>query len=700
MTVTDLTTADRHDVVPGYRLDRLARRVPALSRTYEGSDLAGNQRVLITISDPEVGASSPYVRRLQRLSRVARQVGGSPGLARVLTVGEAEGRPFIVVERPTGTPLDRALADGPIPVALAVSGLRQVAEGLDRLHRTGIVAGDLNPGAIFAVGDGESVLAAFGWGNVGWLRGRGQRVPVELLDYAAPEQLRGQPTTPRTDVFALAAVLFHAITGTPPYQDAELAGQEQSAADAMRARRGRPAPTVNAYLGEIDPRVDAIIARGLSDAPGLRPATPRHLLEQLAQVSAEPDAPIERHSGAPATRRFARAGVAPTARRVDRPQPAARRASQPPPASRRVDRPRPATRRPDRPTDRRPAAGVIVPESARSSSARSTRRRSGAAGLATVGLIGAALGTALALGVTGPGENRQAASSTPQAAGLTASRGDLRIQYPASWERTRPQKLPRMPLRDAMAFRPRTSAASDSGDARLLVGMVADTDINLLPPALSRRMAPASRSAAEPVRLGRHVGLRHADVAQWGQGGPWTLYTVPTTAGTATVICEVSILVPSLIDTCEGMASTLVPTRGRTLTPGPDATFARRVSAVARDLDVRRRLGRARLRSVRSNSGQARMLGHLVRAYAVAAQELDRAPKRPGTAVLRRELLDSVRTTRAGYEQLARAANKRDRGAYNRAVDAIGQRESALRRALDRIRAWASGAPAPRTAGS
>jgi serine/threonine protein kinase len=155
-----------------------------------------------------------------------------PNLVQRLEVGEAFGRPFIAMELLVGGDLGglmRALHQQrlPFPPDMAVHVGIEVLRGLAYFHQArtrsgrplGLVHGDVNPANIFFSGDGDVKLGDFGVAKAhGADIGPADGVAAGKLHYLSPEQTRGEPLTPASDVFALGIVLHELLVGTHPFQ--------------------------------------------------------------------------------------------------------------------------------------------------------------------------------------------------------------------------------------------------------------------------------------------------------------------------------------------------------------------------------------------------------------------------------------------------------------------------------------------------
>jgi serine/threonine-protein kinase len=140
-----------------------------------------------------------------------------PAALEVLDFGEHAGRPYFVTE-----PLpERTLGDllryaAPLDPARALSILAPVASALDAAHMFGLVHQALGTDTLLLTQDGRVLLDWFAlfetgeesewWGVGGW----------GDLRYRPPEQLRSVPLEPSGNVYSLAAVVVHALTGEPP----------------------------------------------------------------------------------------------------------------------------------------------------------------------------------------------------------------------------------------------------------------------------------------------------------------------------------------------------------------------------------------------------------------------------------------------------------------------------------------------------
>ena len=202
--------------------------------------------------------SADSVDRFEREARTLALL-AHPGIVTVIDRGETDGRPFIVCELVDGRDLHERIAlEGPLPIAEALAIAVQVAAALAYAHERGVIHRDVKPHNVLLTADGHAKLTDFGIARVddapaltnpGRVLGTG--------DYVAPEQAQGHPLDGRADIYALGALLYHCLTGGPPYRGASFV---EIAEQHLRA----PVPDVQARSPEVSDGVAAIVTRALA----------------------------------------------------------------------------------------------------------------------------------------------------------------------------------------------------------------------------------------------------------------------------------------------------------------------------------------------------------------------------------------------------------------------------------------------------
>src|SRR5690606_37987346 len=133
----------------------------------------------------------------------------------VFDEGECDGLRFYVMAYLPGETLGDRLARGRLDSGEAITLTSELLDALDRVHREGIVHRDIKPDNIHLI-DGRAVLTDFGvarWAERDDSVTTRTGARVGTLAYMAPEQLAGGPVTPATDLYALAMVVYEAVSG-------------------------------------------------------------------------------------------------------------------------------------------------------------------------------------------------------------------------------------------------------------------------------------------------------------------------------------------------------------------------------------------------------------------------------------------------------------------------------------------------------
>jgi len=185
---------------------------------------------------------------------------------------------------PSPTLAESVRRSGPLDLSVAVRIVQQLASALDSAHRRGAIHGVLTPASILVDADGWARIADCGtaraWGVTPPV-GPG-RAPESVLPYLAPEWfMANQIVAPGADQYALSAVLYECLTGTPPFRTS-------SFEDAATAHREAPPP--NATNARAD--IPAAVSRALQRAMAKRPSARFPNLLDFAAALADVDKPV------------------------------------------------------------------------------------------------------------------------------------------------------------------------------------------------------------------------------------------------------------------------------------------------------------------------------------------------------------------------------------------------------------------------
>jgi len=192
---------------------------------------------------------SRFVSERQILARLSH-----PNIARLLDGGVTdEGRPYFVMELVPGRAITRYCRDAEISIEATLRLFLDVINAVSYLHRNLVVHRDLKPSNIIVTLTGEVKLLDFGIAKLldesseaGGLTRTGELLMTP--EYAAPEQLAGDPVTTATDVYALGTVLYELLTGNRPFdgshRDSAVISSElpRTPSSMLRSQRRAPSP--------------------------------------------------------------------------------------------------------------------------------------------------------------------------------------------------------------------------------------------------------------------------------------------------------------------------------------------------------------------------------------------------------------------------------------------------------------------------
>jgi serine/threonine protein kinase len=257
--VSDELFADR------YRLERRLG-VGGMATVQLAFDTRLERYVAVKLLAEHLADDSSFVSRFRREALAAARL-IHPNIVQVFDFGldAATHRNFIVMEFVDGQSCAEILRDrGTLPPAEAVAILAQSCRGLDYAHRNGVVHRDVKPGNLLRSRDAMVKLADFGIAKaaeqsditkVGSVLG--------TAAYLSPEQTRGEPAGPASDLYALGVVAFQLMAGRLPYDAGSLT-------ELARLQDSGPPPRLDELEPGVPPALAAAVARALHRDPAQR----------------------------------------------------------------------------------------------------------------------------------------------------------------------------------------------------------------------------------------------------------------------------------------------------------------------------------------------------------------------------------------------------------------------------------------------
>jgi len=270
---------------PGTRVDRFEILEElgegAYAETYKALDTDSGRTVVLKSPNPLLFADPAIFGRFKRESEIARSL-DHPNVQRSFDLAEHRSEPYLVLEYVDGQNLRSRLGDmkGPVPIDLAVSWGRQLAEVIVYLHGAGITHRDLKPENILVTSDDELKVADFGTALLDGakrLTWKHLTEGVGTPDYMSPEQIQGERGDTRSDIYAWGVVMYEFLSGRPPFS-----GDNWMAVMAGHLTKSPiPLTTLNSA---VSPQLDAVVRTALRRFPEHRYQTAADLLADLDRL--------------------------------------------------------------------------------------------------------------------------------------------------------------------------------------------------------------------------------------------------------------------------------------------------------------------------------------------------------------------------------------------------------------------------------
>ena len=239
----------------------------------------------------EIAGQSQVLERFRTEAQVVSKL-NHPNTISVFDFGELEdGGLYIAMEYVRGRDLQAMLlAEGKLTEVRAATLASQVLRSLEEAHEAGIVHRDIKPANVMVVqtrgGEDWAKVVDFGIaklneGGKGNSKITGVAEFVGTPNYCAPEQARGESPDPRTDLYAVGAMLFELVTGKPPYE-------APSAMGVIAKHLSDPVPHARERNPELSEALDTVLQKALAKKPDDRFQTANEMRKSLELVAGSP----------------------------------------------------------------------------------------------------------------------------------------------------------------------------------------------------------------------------------------------------------------------------------------------------------------------------------------------------------------------------------------------------------------------------
>ena len=259
-----------------------------MGEVYRAHDTRLDRSVAIKVL-PAAFAADP--ERLNRFTHEARLLSSlnHPNLLAIYDVGEQDGVHYLVSELLDGATLRQRLNEDSVPLRKALDYAVQTAKGLAAAHDKGIMHRDLKPENLFVTTDGRIKILDFGLAKQHLARESGEGATLTspttaagmvmgTAGYMSPEQVRGNPTDSRSDIFSFGAILYEMLSGTRAFH-------RESSVETMSAILKEDPPEISDTKKKVSPAAERLIRRCLEKAPEERFQSARDLAFALEALS-------------------------------------------------------------------------------------------------------------------------------------------------------------------------------------------------------------------------------------------------------------------------------------------------------------------------------------------------------------------------------------------------------------------------------
>jgi beta-lactam-binding protein with PASTA domain len=259
---------------------RLVRKLGTggMANVYLAEDQELGRSVAIKMLDERHSQDEQFVERFRREAKNAAGL-SHPNIVSIYDRGQAEGTYYIAMEYLEGRTLKELLVTrGPTPLAVAIDYTRQILAALGFAHKHGIVHRDIKPHNVVVAPDGRLKVTDFGIARSGTSQMTETGSIIGTAQYLSPEQAKGAPVTPASDIYSVGIVLYEMLTGSVPFTG------DTPLEIAMKHLSTTPLPP-SEKRHEVPHELDSIVLRALAKDPADRYQSTEEMDADLARAS-------------------------------------------------------------------------------------------------------------------------------------------------------------------------------------------------------------------------------------------------------------------------------------------------------------------------------------------------------------------------------------------------------------------------------
>jgi tetratricopeptide (TPR) repeat protein len=247
-----------------------------MGEIFRATDTTLGRAVAVKVLAEPYSKDASVRERFTREALAVARLSGNPHIVTIYDVGEYRERPFIVMEYLAGGSLEQKLrAEGAQAPGQVLEWLEQAAGAIDAAHRQGVVHRDVKPANLLLDRHGSVHVADFGIASAAGLGSLTLTGTVlGTASYLSPEQAKGEPTSPASDLYSLGVVAFELLTGRRPFEGASVAAEAS-------AHVTDEVPSVAEINPAIPREVDRVFAKALAKDPAKRFGSAAELVAAL-----------------------------------------------------------------------------------------------------------------------------------------------------------------------------------------------------------------------------------------------------------------------------------------------------------------------------------------------------------------------------------------------------------------------------------